>query len=147
MLCLRKPNHILPSTTGVPGVLRRSRLNQQLHQQPLHPQASGLRLNDITTAFLVIQPAEGRSQVFLANSIINLLLHILLVLSLCNSNTDCLKFIAASRREVAIAKKQVLFCSQHQSTSITTSKSQLLPHWKPQTKEKFISQINHLPNN
>ena len=146
MFYLSKPIHSLPSTTGVPGVLRRSRLNQELHQQPLHPQASGLRPSD-TTAFLVIQPSEGRSQVFLANSIINLLLHILLVLFICNSNADRLKFIAVSRGEVTIAKKWVLFCSQHQSTSITTSKSWLLPHWKPQTKEKFISQINHLPNN
>lgn len=98
MLCLSKPIHILPSTTRVPGVLRRSRLLQQLHQQPLHPQASGLRLNDTTIAFLVIQPAEGRSQVFLANSIVNLLLHILLVLSLCNSNTDCQVYSSKQKR-------------------------------------------------
>lgn len=66
MLCLSRPIHILlPPATGVAGILRRLRLNQELHHQPLSPQTFGVRLNH-TTAFLVIQPVESRSWDFLA---------------------------------------------------------------------------------
>lgn len=66
MLYLSRPIHILlPPATGVTGVLRRFRLSQELHHQPLSPQTFGFRLN-YTTAFLVIQPVESRSWDFLA---------------------------------------------------------------------------------